>query len=177
MRATAFVYASRPSGKRIALRFTSAIAASSIIFISAASFVLEIDSIRRTSHYDSLIVERMTAEIGRHEIGNIETIYFFGLRWVYADAPKINPRIASHIRVDWAINGHFGAVAAQTARPWVVPIMNGDIVDLQTHQQLMLGLDENLNVRKLTYYNGLLFFADTNEIFGSIRNDLFTIYR
>jgi len=147
----------------MALKYTFAFA---VVFVFISSFILEVDSLRKTDYYDRLIVSNMINEIDRLGTRNDQTVWLFGLRWNYER--KINPRIVSSIREDWAINGHFGAATHRKAheRPWIVPVMNDQMTDIDFSDDVLLGLDIYFNVSALYFDGNYLVFVESGEVFG-----------
>ena len=139
-----------------------------VTFIFFCGFILETDSLRLVEKYDNIIVSNLIAEVERLglEDADADTIWFFGLRWTYA--PKINPRIASQIRLDWAIHGHYSALSRRYSNRRIIPVMNGDSANVDFERDVLIGLDGDLNARELAFGGHYLTFADTGVIFGSI---------
>ena len=175
----------RPIGTRggVYLRAVKIVFAFSVTALFFTGFILEVDSLRKVERYDTVIVESMIEELDRLGVSENEKVWLFGTRWNYTR--KINPRITSQARVDWALNGHFGAASGTLGhqRPRVIPIMcNGGTrevsmwnITLNLEYDTLLGLDEQLNVRELRFDEQYLIFADTSVVFGILdENGIFS---
>jgi len=144
---------------------TKGVVAFALIFIFMSSFILEVESLRRVERNDTLIVTNLMDTMADLEIANHETVWVFGLLIDYE--PSISPRIASQVRLDWALQGHFEALYRSIDVPVFIPVMDGDAADI-IDGDIFLGLDSDLNVRKLVYMDGDLYFVDTDSRFGTI---------
>jgi len=146
------------------------IAAFGVVAILLFSFILEVQGLKRVERNDSLIVRNLVERVNEIGIMPDETVWFLGLRWNYE--PKINPRITSQVRIDWALLGHYHVVYGSDIHPYLFPVMSGDEVNI-SENDFILGLDGDLNVRKLLLQDEYLFFSDTGEVFGRISSGRF----
>ncbi|MCL2408920.1 MAG: hypothetical protein FWC96_04805 [Oscillospiraceae bacterium] len=136
-------------------------------FVFFCGFILEVNSLRLVEKYDNIIVSNLVKEVGRLELAEeVEIVWFFGPRWTYAR--KINPRITSQLRINWALNGHFTVVSDGNRNQRFIPVMAGGTSNVDFEHDILLGLDSSLNVRKLRFDGRYLIFTDTGTIFGSI---------
>jgi len=134
------------------------------------SYILEVQSIQRTERNDAFIVSNLVDVAKSLDITIDDTVWVLGLLQSYEQ--KINARITSQIIDSWAIKGHFEAVTRNSRSPNFIPIMSGAAVNFSDYD-FLLGLDENLNVRVLELQNGELFFVDTGETFGIVKEGYF----
>lgn len=142
------------------------------VFLFFSGYIMEVESIRRAGYYDSLIVGRLVDKLENTEVAGDE-VWLFGMRWNYA--PKINPRIASQLWIDWAADIHYGYVHASrhgfSQHYRFIPVMDGQRVYMGFADSLMLGLDGDLQVRLLHFDGGDLIFSDSGEVFGSVDSE------
>jgi len=131
-----------------------------LVFISG--FVMEVESLRRLERDDSLIIQNLSAAMIEHNVDENDTVWLLGL-W-YAYDYKISPRIASQVRFDWALLGHWQVYNRTTAHRRINPIMRRVEV-CPSYDDILFGIDDYLNVRLLFHYGRYLFFADTGERF------------
>jgi len=154
----------------IGLTIGKAIAAFCAIFIFFSGFILEVDSIRLAGHYDRQIVSALIEEMDEPDSDReTETVWLFGLQYTYWQT--INPRIASQIFLDWAIDGVYLALTQKPSGErshWIIPVMQGQEVRADFDQDILFGLDANLAVRALRFEEGFLIFHDSGEVFGLI---------
>ena len=160
-------------GERIR-KATGGVVCAIVVFMSISGFVLEVRTYETVGRYDAAIAARLGAHPAWQQAEPDDEVWLFGTRWLYGEARLINPRQASAIRMDWALNGFLGAITQQTQRPWVTPVMNGGAADFDA-DAILFGLDADLQVRLLNFDGRYLIFADDGRVFGEIVGGVFRI--
>jgi len=138
-----------------------------MMFVFLSGYVLEVDSLRRIERYDSKIIAQLVDKLDGDDS---DEAWLFGTRWLYS--PSINPRITSQIRMDWAATAHFRYLYTRAhgegPSHWIIPVMNGQAVDLDFANPNIFGIDDDLQVRRLIVVGQDILFADSGEAFGFI---------
>jgi len=153
------------------------LAAGVVVFIFSMGYILEVDSLRKAEYHDNNIIVQIVAKLEYMGVNPEEEVWLFGVRWNYER--KINPRIVSQLRDEWSVNAHYryahasrNNLNALDQHHWIVPVKaNEQETNMEFIGHVLLGLDNDLQVRELYFSNGYLFFADDNEIFGVIITD------
>jgi len=156
--------------KNKAGRYVTAILAGVVCMVFFMANVTEINNYRLIEADDDIIADNFLMEFEAAHLNDKQPIYVLGIQYLYTETSRTGyENIASS---DWAFLGKLNAESDKFYFTNLTPVPDGAYVDLEKLKEAnIFGMDEQMNVVRLTYMEEDHMLYGNNRIFGSLSSE------
>lgn len=145
-----------------------------IILTSICCNIFEVDGMRITEKYNNLISKNVIQEIENINRPHSQ-VYVFNVKYEYEPMPA--PHFANVTIADWSFTGQVEFLTRSMhdnyENFYIYPILPGNDYNkaLFDDNIILIGLDGEYNAKELYIKDDVLYFKETDNIFGNIKID------